>query len=427
VAIAEAVLPRLRDLMDVPRAIVNLFDLATGEVEWLAAIGRRRLHLEPGLRYSLELAGDVAALRRGTPQLIDVRSLPPSPEADALLASGINVYMVVPMIAGGELIGSVSFGDAAGPFAPELVGIAQEAAAQLAIAIAHARLYERVTRQAEELEQRVQERTRELSAANARLEHEIGARRRVQAEADRANRHKSEFLANMSHELRTPLNGIIGFTQLIHDGKVGPVAPEHKEYLGDVLTSARHLLQLINDVLDLAKVESGRVEFRPEPVDAGAVMHEVRDVVRALADRKRIRLETSLDAALGPLLLDPAKLKQVLYNYVSNAIKFTPEGGQVSVRAVADGADAVRFEVEDTGVGIRAEDLGRLFVDFEQIDLSLPQRHQGTGLGLALTKRLVEAQGGRVGARSTFGQGSVFFAVLPRAATGAPGLPSMGG
>jgi len=160
----------LRELLGVPRAIVNLFDLASGEVEWLAAAGRRRIRLGPGVRYSIRLMGDVEALQREEPQVIDVHLLPPSPEVDALLASGVHVYMVVPMIAGGELIGALSFGGAPGPFPSEQVHIAQEAATQLAIAIAQARLHERVKRQAEELERRVHQRTQELHTAHAELQ-----------------------------------------------------------------------------------------------------------------------------------------------------------------------------------------------------------------------------------------------------------------
>jgi PAS domain S-box-containing protein len=159
VAIAEAALGPLRDLLGVPRAIVNMFDLETGEVEWLAAIGRRRLRTGPGVRFPLALMGDVDALRRGELQLVDTSRLPPGPDVDALLASGVRVYMVVPMIAAGELIGAVSFGGEPDKFSDEQISIAREAAAQLAIAIAQARLHERVKRQAEELEQRVRERT----------------------------------------------------------------------------------------------------------------------------------------------------------------------------------------------------------------------------------------------------------------------------
>jgi signal transduction histidine kinase/CheY-like chemotaxis protein len=233
-------------------------------------------------------------------------------------------------------------------------------------------------------------------------------------QADESNRLKSEFLANMSHELRTPLNGIIGFAELLHDGKAGPVNPDQKEYLGDVLTSGQHLLQLINDVLDLAKVESGKMEFRPEPVDLTRLVAEVRDILRTLAAQKRIDVMTEIDPTLGSVTLDPAKLKQVLYNFLSNAIKFTPDAGRVVIRAVAEADDQFRIEVEDTGIGIRPEDYPRLFVEFQQLDTTSAKKYQGTGLGLALTKRIVTAQSGRVGVQSSPGQGSTFFAVLPR-------------
>ena len=231
-----------------------------------------------------------------------------------------------------------------------------------------------------------------------------------------ANRLKSEFLANMSHELRTPLNGIIGFAELMHDGKVGPVGAEHKEFLGDILTSAHHLLQLINDVLDLAKVESGKIEFHPEPVQVDAVIGEVSDTLRTLAAQKRIQLVRTIAPEVSTVVTDAGKLKQVLYNYVSNALKFTPDHGRVSIRVTAEDPRRFRIEVEDTGVGISPEDLPKLFTEFQQLDSSAAKMHQGTGLGLALTRRIVEAQGGRVGVRSTPGVGSVFLAVLPREA-----------
>ncbi|MGE0590965.1 MAG: PAS domain S-box protein [Vicinamibacterales bacterium] len=235
-----------------------------------------------------------------------------------------------------------------------------------------------------------------------------------------AYRFKDQFLANMSHELRTPLNAIIGFADLMHKGRVGPLAEDHREYLGDILGSARHLLQLINDVLDLAKVESGTMEFRPEGVDLEDLVSGVRDILRGLAASKRLKLETHVDGAVRHVFTDAARLKQVLYNYLSNAIKFTPEGGTITLHVTAEGDEAFRIEVEDTGVGIAAADLGRLFQDFQQLDDGAAKRYQGTGLGLALTRRIAEAQGGHVGVRSTPGAGSVFSAVLPRHATGSP-------
>jgi CheY-like chemotaxis protein/anti-sigma regulatory factor (Ser/Thr protein kinase) len=227
---------------------------------------------------------------------------------------------------------------------------------------------------------------------------------------------KSEFLANMSHELRTPLNAIIGFAQLMHDGKVGAVSAQHQEYLGDILGSARHLLQLINDVLDLSKVEAGKMEFSPESVNLNKLINEVRQVLQALSASKRLTVEVEISAAVEQLVIDPAKLKQVLYNYLSNAIKFTPEGGRITVRALAEGEDRFRMEVEDTGIGIAAQEIGKLFVEFQQLESGTAKTHQGTGLGLALTKKIVEAQEGRVGVESTPGRGSVFSVVLPRIA-----------
>jgi PAS domain S-box-containing protein len=229
-----------------------------------------------------------------------------------------------------------------------------------------------------------------------------------------ANRVKSEFLTNMSHELRTPLNSIIGFAELLQDGEVGPVSSKQKEFLGDILGSGLHLLQLINDILDLSKVESGKFEFHPEPIDLVAVIAEVRARMRTLSERKRIRVATSVAPEVRTVFLDPVRLKQVLYNYLSNALKFTPDDGKITIRASPEGTTQVRIEVTDTGMGISAADLEQLFHEFQQLDSSAAKRHEGTGLGLALTKRLVEAQCGSVGASSVLGEGSCFYALLPK-------------
>ena len=236
-----------------------------------------------------------------------------------------------------------------------------------------------------------------------------------------ASRLKSQFLANMSHELRTPLNAIIGFADLMHKGMVKPESPKHHEYLGHIGNSGRHLLQLINDVLDLSKVESGKFEFFPEPVQLPQLVQEVVGVLQGAMQRKHLELHTELDPSLGELVLDPARLKQALYNYLSNAIKFTPDGRQVTVRARPEGATRWRLEVQDTGIGIAQADLPRLFSEFQQLDAGYGKQHQGTGLGLALTRRLVEAQGGSVGVHSILGRGSVFHLVLDRVQGSAQG------
>jgi signal transduction histidine kinase len=229
-------------------------------------------------------------------------------------------------------------------------------------------------------------------AGDARGRQESAAEERGMPEA---NRLKSEFLANMSHNLRTPLNAIIGFADLMVRGKVGPVSDDHKEYLGDILSSAHLLLQLLNDVLDLAKVESGKMEFHPEPLDLSRVVAEVCDILRGLAASKRIHVESAVEPGLAKVVLDRSQLKQVLYNYLSSALKVTPEAGRVAIHIVGDGSDQFRIEVEDTG--------GRIATS-----------PSGVAGGLALTKAIIEAQGGHVGVRRQPGKGSTFWAVLPR-------------
>jgi signal transduction histidine kinase/DNA-binding response OmpR family regulator/HAMP domain-containing protein len=256
--------------------------------------------------------------------------------------------------------------------------------------------------------------TLEVARSRAELRALLAKTQRQAEELTRAGAYKSQFLANMSHELRTPLNAILGFTQLLHEGEVGPLNDQQRDFLGNVLTSSHHLLRLINDVLDLAKVESGKLDFRPESIDLTQAIGEVGAILKTTAAERQVRVEIAVEPSIGRVVLDPARLKQVLYNYLSNALKFTPAGGLVTIRALPEGAEFFRIEVDDTGAGIQPEDLRRLFVEFQQLDAGAAKKHAGTGLGLALTKRIVEAQGGTVGVHSTPGAGSVFHAVLPR-------------
>ncbi len=229
----------------------------------------------------------------------------------------------------------------------------------------------------------------------------------------KANRLKSEFLANMSHELRTPLNGIVGFAEMLYDGAYGWVSDEQKGSLNNILISAKHLQQLINDVLDLTKIEAGKMVFWPEPVNLETLVANILGLMQPLTSKKSLQITAEIASTLPTVVVDPVKFKQVLYNYLSNAIKFTPDEGKISIRIVPESSAAFRLEVKDTGIGISSQDISRLFVEFQQLDSTVAKKYQGTGLGLALTKRLVEAQGGSVGVESTPGTGSRFFATFP--------------
>jgi signal transduction histidine kinase len=246
---------------------------------------------------------------------------------------------------------------------------------------------------------------------------------RAREQAERESRFKSKFLANMSHELRTPLNAIIGFSELLEQEVAGELNAKQKEYVRYVLGSARHQLQLVNEILDLSKIEAGRVELAREWTPLGAVVDAVQGIVRPLADKQGVRLELAVAANLPDLFLDPVRIRQVLYNLLSNGIKFTPRGGVVTLSACA-AADHVELAVADTGVGIRGEDLGRLFREFERLETA--DKTEGTGLGLALARRLVELHGGEIFVESEVGRGSRFVVRLPVLGREAPPPPGEG-
>jgi len=260
----------------------------------------------------------------------------------------------------------------------------------------------------ESLELKVTERTTELQAALVR--------------AEAADRIKSAFLATMSHELRTPLNSIIGFTGILLQGLAGPLNPEQNKQLGMVRTSARHLLELINDVLDLSKIEAGQLEVRSAPFDLRASIERALATVKPLADGKSLGLSSTLHPDLGEMVGDQRRVDQILLNLLNNAIKFTDRGKvTLSAELVADFQPSpeapkqptVRISVSDTGIGIKPADLGSLFQPFRQIDSGLTRQHEGTGLGLAICRRLTHLMGGQISATSEWTQGSTFTLILP--------------
>lgn len=292
-----------------------------------------------------------------------------------------------------------------------------------------------------ELESRVAERTAYIEEVNRDLRREISERGRVEVElrnamatAEVANRTKSEFLANMSHELRTPLNHIIGFSELLLSKSFGDLNDTQAEYLDDVYQSSRHLLEVINDILDLSKVEAGKLQLELGAFELDGLLTNSLSMVKEKALKHAIRLELSIPEPLGQIRADERKIKQIMYNLLSNAVKFTPDGGTVSVfakfrnendpddddlHALVPGpehkdAQLIDIAVADTGIGIAPQDLDRIFNPFEQADASSSRQFQGTGLGLSLTRKLIELHGGQIWAESTGpGRGACFRFAIP--------------
>ena len=246
-----------------------------------------------------------------------------------------------------------------------------------------------------------------LAANLNRMNDELG---RLYDELETASRHKSEFLATMSHELRTPLNAIIGFSQVLKEQMYGELNEKQADYVDDVLSSGQHLLNLINDILDLAKVEAGRMELQPSTFELRELLENAASMVRERATRQGIGLTVATDRSVGLMEGDERKVKQILFNLLTNAVKFTPGGGKVTLAASAAGDQAV-ISVRDTGIGISAEDQERIFEEFYQVGASRTQ--EGTGLGLALTRRLVELHHGELSVESEPGVGSTFTVTMP--------------
>ncbi len=300
---------------------------------------------------------------------------------DVLIGAGYRAGISVPMLREEQVIGSLSLlRKAKGEFSAEGVELLKTFAIQSALAIQNARLF------------------REIAAKSRELEA--------------ASQHKSEFLANMSHELRTPLNAIIGFSEVLLERMFGDVNEKQTEYLQDILSSGQHLLSLINDILDLSKIEAGRMELALAPFHLPQALENAVILVKERAARHGITLKLDVDPRLGDLVGDERKIKQVLLNLLSNAVKFTPEGGWISLKAVQ--ADvAVEIAVSDTGIGIAPEDQGAIFEEFRQVGSDYARKQEGTGLGLTLTKKFVEMHGGRIWVESAVGRGSTFTFTLP--------------
>jgi signal transduction histidine kinase len=308
------------------------------------------------------------------------RARAPLPVA-AVEVAGMRTLLLVPMLKENEVIGEVAiYRTEVRAFSDRQIALIQNFADQAVIAIENVRLF-----------REIQEKSKQLEVAN---------------------KHKSDFLANMSHELRTPLNAIIGFSEVLIERMFGELNEKQADYLKDIHESGKHLLSLINDILDLSKIEAGRMDLELSSFHLPSAVSNAMTLVRERAQRHGIALEIKLDERLGEFQADERKFKQILLNLLSNAVKFTPDGGRVDLAASLNGK-FLEVGVRDTGVGIAPEDQGKVFGEFVQVGRDYTRKAEGTGLGLALTKRFVELHGGTIELKSELGRGSTFTFTLP--------------
>ena len=294
---------------------------------------------------------------------------------------GYRSLLAVPLLREDRIMGGLTiYRRRTGSFSPEVINLLQTFATQSVLAIQNARLF-----------REIEDKSRQIEAAN---------------------RHKSEFLANMSHELRTPLNAIIGFSEVLGERLFGELNEKQAEYTDDILSSGRHLLSLINEILDLSKVEAGRMELEVATFDLPLAIDNARTFVRERATKHGINLDVTIDERLGDFVGDERKIKQILLNLLSNAVKFTPEGGRIGIHA-RQADSSVEISVSDTGIGIAPEDQPKIFEEFRQVGSDYAHKVEGTGLGLTLAKKFVELHGGRIWVESEMGKGSTFSFTLP--------------
>mgnify|MGYP005846432715 CR=1 FL=1 len=412
---------RVASTLDEATAIASVLDLIAADLGlecqgvFLLEDGvlRPRMARGCGQEYALALEGrpdprsyvGQAVLGRATVFLSDVELVGPAAPLEVQAMPGLQSLIATPIVQEDQVLGvlAASSHTRKGFFSQKFVEAFEALASELALAIVNARLYSEVRELNRTLEEKVRERTGELEAANRDLQ-----------ELDRL---KSEFLANMSHELRTPMNSILGYTQLVLDEVDGPVTPEQRKSLERVEKNAQHLLRLINDILDLSKIEAGRMELEIHPFDLGQLVAEVVDDQRALAEQKGVACRAVLATGDLKIAADPNKVREVLNNLVNNAIKFT-DRGSVTVTVAEETRNhvgGVRVDVQDTGMGIPARSQEEIFLAFKQLDGSITRTHGGTGLGLSIAKRLVELHGGSISVESREGVGSRFTVWMPRA------------
>ena len=389
-------------LLSVDAAAILLLDPITNTLEYVAGQGFSTNIFHTGsIRLGESYAGRVVMERR----MLQFPIVEKEPEhlfrKSFFKEENIVSYHGIPLMVKGKVVGVMEV------FHRTLVERDQEwfdflnsLAGQAAIAIDNARLWDQVQRHARDMELRVADRTAALNRTNAELEH--------------ANRAKDEFLANMSHELRTPLNSILGLSESLLEQRRDLLTDHQQKSLQIIASSGQHLLELINDVLDLSKIEAGKFDYYPQMVEVEALCRSSLSFIKSQAARKSISLNYSRAASVSKMIADPRRLKQILVNLLTNAVKFTPEGGEVTLHVHADREqDILHFSVIDNGIGIAPQDLQRLFQPFVQVDSKLNRQFEGTGLGLALVQKLTDLHGGSVEVESELGVGSRFIVNLP--------------
>ncbi|MBN2333891.1 MAG: response regulator [Deltaproteobacteria bacterium] len=348
----------------------------------------------------------------------DAENISKPVSTNLITKQGIKSFVQAPIFSEQETIGVLTASSMKGKgyFSDKFIELFKTLAQQLGVAIENARLYDQLAVFNKELEVKVAERTIELENKSMQLEE-------ANKELKEVDRLKSEFLANMSHELRTPMNSIIGYTQLLIDGVDGPVTEDQQSSLEKVERNAEHLLSLINDILDLSKIEAGKMVLNLQPIELGAVITDTLDTIAPLVEDKQLEFTTRVTDSLPAVMGDGEKLRQILINLLNNAIKFTDRNGQVSLKAevwrgpvpagLASDRSYLQLSIEDSGIGIKQEDMERLFGEFVQLDASASRKYGGTGLGLSITKRLVEMHHGTIWVESEYGKGSIFSFLIP--------------
>ncbi|MGD8264001.1 MAG: ATP-binding protein [Desulfobacterales bacterium] len=432
---SSTILNQIKYLTESRNGFAGYFEPQSGHFICASVIGNDEVDLsvDAPLPIFSEFGGKIGKILKSKKSLMANKSTKKELLTAIFGNTPIHGYMFAPALVEDKLVGQICIANPDREYDERDLMLIKRLAVFYAIAIQRSWMDETIRAANDNLERKIEERTQALADSNERLKNEISIRKVVEEKlreakinAEIANRSKSAFLANMSHEVRTPLNHIIGFTELVCNKHYGPLNETQEEFLNDVIDSSHHLLSLINDILDLSKIEAGKLELELSSVPIKTLLENSLTMIKEKALKHSVELSINTDGIPETITADERKLKQIIYNLLSNAIKFTPDNGQISLTAhnwqahdtnhphVFDPESRfICISVSDTGIGLNSEDLERIFDSFEQVESSHYRRFQGTGLGLSLTKQLVELHGGKIWAESEgSGRGSTFHFII---------------